>query len=64
MAASQDRRRCRCVFLDGIVMKRSRAGEGRTVSLLVAIGVTREGYRALWKAPGRTNPAGHPFCGT
>ena len=37
------------VFLDGIVMKRTWAGEGRNVSLLVAIGVNAEGYRKiLW----------------
>lgn len=35
------------VFLDGIVMKRSWAGEVRNVSLLVAIGVTRDGYREI-----------------
>lgn len=35
------------VFLDGIVMKRSWAGEVRNVSLLVAIGMTREGYREI-----------------
>ena len=35
------------VFLDGIVMKRSWAGEIRNVSLLVAIGVTTEGYREI-----------------
>jgi len=35
------------VFLDGIVMKRSWAGEVRNVSLLVAIGVTSEGYREI-----------------
>ncbi|SDE92928.1 Transposase, Mutator family, partial [Paracoccus isoporae] len=35
------------VFLDGIVMKRSWADEVRNVSLLVAIGVTREGYREI-----------------
>ena len=35
------------VFLDGIVMKRSWAGEVRNVSLLVAIGVTTEGYREI-----------------
>jgi len=33
------------VYLDGIVMKRSWAGEVRNVSLLVAIGVTSEGFR-------------------
>jgi transposase-like protein len=31
------------VYLDGIVLKRSWAGEVRNVSLLVAIGVNREG---------------------
>jgi transposase-like protein len=36
-----------CVFLDGIVMKRSWAGEVRNVSLLVAIGVTMDGYREI-----------------
>lgn len=35
------------LFLDGIVMKRSWAGEVRNVSLLVAIGVTAEGYREI-----------------
>lgn len=35
------------VFLDGIVMKRTWAGEVRNVSLLVAIGVTSEGYREI-----------------
>ncbi len=35
------------VFLDGIVMKRSWAGEVRNVSLLVAIGVTAEGCREI-----------------
>jgi transposase-like protein len=34
-------------FLDGIVMKRSWAGEVRDVSLLVAIGVTTDGYREI-----------------
>jgi len=33
------------VYLDGIGMKRSWAGEVRNVSLLVAIGVTSEGFR-------------------
>jgi putative transposase len=33
------------IYLDGIVMKRSWAGEVRNVSLLVAIGVTSEGFR-------------------
>lgn len=35
------------VYLDGIVLKRSWAGEVRNVSLLVAIGVNREGYREI-----------------
>src|ERR671921_1338189 len=35
------------LFLDGIVMKRSWAGEVRNVSLLVAIGVTGDGYREI-----------------
>ena len=34
-------------YLDGIVMKRSWAGEVRNVSLLVAIGVTSEGFREV-----------------
>ena len=35
------------VYLDGIVMKRSWVGEVRNVSLLVAIGVTADGYRDI-----------------
>ena len=35
------------VFLDGIVMKRTWAGEVRNVSLLVAIAVNSEGYREI-----------------
>ena len=35
------------VYLDGIVMKRSWAGEVRNVSLLVAIAVNTEGYREI-----------------
>ena len=35
------------VYLDGIVMRRSWAGEVRNVSLLVAIGVTGDGYRDI-----------------
>src|SRR5262249_20722270 len=35
------------VYLDGIVLKRSWAGEVRNVSLLVAIGVNGEGYRQI-----------------
>jgi transposase-like protein len=33
------------LYLDGIVLKRSWAGEVRNVSLLVAIAVNAEGYR-------------------
>jgi putative transposase len=35
------------VFLDGIMMKRTWAGEVRNVSLLVAIGVNGEGFRGI-----------------
>jgi hypothetical protein len=35
------------VYLDGIVLKRSRAGEVRNVSLLVAIGVNERDYRGI-----------------
>ena len=35
------------VYLDGIVLKRSWAGEVRNVSLRVAIGVNHEGYREI-----------------
>ena len=35
------------VYLDGIVLKRSWAGEVRNVSLLVAIGVNERGYREI-----------------
>ena len=35
------------LYLDGIVMKRTWAGEVRNVSLLVAIGVNTEGYREI-----------------
>ena len=49
------------VYLDGIVLKRSWAGEVRNVSLLVAIGVNHEGYREILgsaKAPKKTRQAG------
>jgi hypothetical protein len=55
------------VFLDGIVRKRTWAGEVRNVSLLVAIGVRAEGYRetsAPARAPRRTGPAGRRSCAT
>src|SRR5882762_223389 len=35
------------VYLDGMVLKRSWAGEVRNVSLLVAIGVNESGYREI-----------------
>lgn len=35
------------VYLDGIALKRSWAGEVRNVSVLVAVGVNREGYREI-----------------
>ena len=35
------------VFLDGIVLKRSWAGEVRKISVLVAIGVSSNGYREV-----------------
>ncbi len=35
------------VYLDGIVLKRTWAGEVRNVSLLVAIGVSEDGYREI-----------------
>jgi len=35
------------VFLDGIALKRSWAGEVRNISVLVAIGVSAEGYREV-----------------
>ena len=35
------------LYLDGIVLKRTWAGEVRNVSLLVAIGVNAEGYREI-----------------
>jgi transposase-like protein len=37
----------RYVYLDGISLKRSWAGEVRNVSILVAIGVSRAGYREI-----------------
>src|SRR6202007_3353888 len=46
------------VYLDGIVLKRSWAGEVRNVSLLVAIGVNNDGYREILGICGRTKRAG------
>ena len=55
------------LYLDGIVIKRSWAGEVRNVSLLVASAVNSEGFRrfsASAKAPRRTSLAGLRFCDT
>jgi putative transposase len=52
------------VYLDGIVLKRSWAGEVRNVSLLVAIGVNESGYRkflAFARGRRRTRLAGAHF---
>jgi putative transposase len=52
------------VYLDGIVLKRSWAGEVRNVSLLVAIALTSEGYReilGICEGAKRTRRAGAPF---
>ncbi|WP_314031486.1 IS256 family transposase [Mogibacterium timidum] len=35
------------VYVDGVFLKRSRGGEGRNVSILVAIGVDHDGYREI-----------------
>lgn len=35
------------LYLDGIVLKRTWAGEVRNVSVLVAIGVASDGYRQV-----------------
>src|SRR5205085_8912753 len=48
------------LYLDGIVMKRSWAGEVRNVSLLVAPS-TRKAFARSWasaRVPRKTNPAG------
>ena len=54
------------VYLDGIVIKRSWAGEVRNVSLLVASAVNSARafgrFSASAKAPRRTNLAGGRFC--
>jgi hypothetical protein len=42
------------LYLDGIVMKRTWAGEVRNVSLLVASAVNSEGYREISAAPSRS----------
>lgn len=55
------------VYLDGIILKRSWGGEVKNVSVLVAIGVSSEGFRKSWessRAPKRTRLGGSPSCGT
>ena len=56
------------LYLDGIVMKRTWAGEVRNVSLLVASAVNSEGFREIFwasaRAPRRTSPAGRRSCAT
>jgi putative transposase len=54
------------LYLDGIVMKRTWAGEVRNVSLLAARSIPRDFGRfwAFAKAPRRTSRAGRRFCGT
>ena len=55
------------LYLDGIVMKRTWAGEVRNVSLLVASAVNSEGFREILgvcEGATGTNPAGPPFCAT
>ena len=55
------------VYLDGIVLKRSWAGEVSNVSVLVAIGVNSEGYRKILasvKVPRRIRPGGRAFYDT
>ena len=55
------------LYLDGIVMKRTWAGEVRNVSLLVASAVNSEDFGRFWafaKAPRRTSRAGRRSCGT
>ena len=51
------------VYLDGLVLKRSWAGEVRNVSVLAAIGVGEDGYRKVLGIAGtrKTRPAGAVF---
>ncbi|GAB3313153.1 hypothetical protein GCM10027428_13020 [Haliea atlantica] len=46
------------VYLDGIVLKRSWAGEVRNVSVLVGVGVDQEGYRHILSVQELTPTAG------
>ena len=49
------------LYLDGIVLKRTWAGEVRNVSLLVAISVNGEGYRQILAIVEKsTRPDGAP----
>ena len=52
------------LYLDGIVMKRTWAGEVRNVSLLVASAVNLGRFLASAKAPRRTSLAGRCSCAT
>ena len=55
------------LYLDGIVMKRSWAGEVRNVSLLVASAVNSRVFArssASARVPRRTSPAGRRSCAT
>jgi putative transposase len=47
VAESAHRRRASVSYLDGIVLKRTWAGEVRNVSLLVASAVNSEGFREI-----------------
>ena len=38
-----------CVFLDGLSLKRSWAGQVKNVSVPVAVGVAQSGYRGFWR---------------
>ena len=58
LAQPADRGRHPYVYLDGIVLKRTWAGEVRNVSLLVAIGVNGEGYREISASAGAKGQAG------
>ena len=55
------------LYLDGIVMKRTWAGEVRNVSLLVASAVNSEGFReilGICEGAKRTSRVGRRSCGT
>ena len=55
------------VYLDGIWLKRSWAGEVKNIAVLIAVGVDRQGYRQVRefaKAPRRIRRAGVSSCVT